>query len=88
MAISHQLVFVLQSVLEQGPNDWLQLRVRGQQVGAEHFQPCVGQPVHCRHRMSDSSAFIRRSKKVNSKQLKALRIDRRLTFLIEETERV
>lgn len=58
VTISHQLVLVLQSVLEQGPYDWLQLSVRGQQIRAEHFQPGVGQPVHCRGGMSDSSVFI------------------------------
>lgn len=37
---------MLQSVLEQGPYDGLQLRVGGQQVGAERLQPHVGQTVH------------------------------------------
>lgn len=48
VTISHQLVLVLQSVLEQGPYDGLQFWVGGQQVGAEHLQPGVGQAVHYR----------------------------------------
>lgn len=46
VAVSHQLMLVLQSVLEQGPYDGLQFRVGGQQVGAEYLQPRVGQAVH------------------------------------------
>lgn len=48
MAVLHQLVLVLQRVLEQGPYDGLQLRVGVQQVGAQHLQSGVGQAVHCR----------------------------------------
>lgn len=48
MAVSHELVLVLQRVLEKCPYDWLQLRVGGQQVGAEQLQPDVSQTVHCR----------------------------------------
>lgn len=51
VTISHQLVLVLQSVLEQGPYDGLQFWVGGQQVGAEHLQPGVGQAVHYREGM-------------------------------------
>jgi len=48
VAVSHQLVLMLQRVLEQGPDDGLQFRVGGEQVGAEYLQPAVGQAVHCR----------------------------------------
>ena len=51
MTVSHQLVLMLQSVLEQGPYDGLQLRVGGQQVRTEYLQPHVGQPVHCGERI-------------------------------------
>lgn len=68
MAISHQLVFVLQSVLEQGPYDGLQLRVRGQQVRAEHFQPGVGQPVHCGREAGRGTALVT-SKELSFKEL-------------------
>lgn len=70
VTVSHQLMLVLQSVLEQGPYDWLQLSVRGQQIRAEHFQPGVGQPVHCRGGMSGSSVFICQSKELNAQALK------------------
>lgn len=50
MAVSHQLILVLQSVLEECPYDGLQFRVGGQQVGAEHLQPCIGQAVHYREK--------------------------------------
>lgn len=57
VTVSHQLVLMLQSVLEQGPYDGLQFRVGGQQVGAECFQPHVGQAVHYREQ-SDSSVIF------------------------------
>lgn len=37
VTVSHQLILMLQSVLEQCPYDGLQFRVGGQQVGAECF---------------------------------------------------
>lgn len=52
VTVSHQLVLVLQSVLEQGPYDGLQFGVGGQQVGAQHLQPHVGQAVHYTERIS------------------------------------
>lgn len=48
VTVSHQLVLMLQSVLEQSPYYGLKLRVGGQQIGAEHLQPCIGQTVHYR----------------------------------------
>ncbi len=62
VTISHQLMLVLQGVLEQSPYDGLQFRVRGQQVGAEHLQPRVGQPVHYREKILfvPTSVIIRR----------------------------
>lgn len=35
VTVPHQIILVLQRVLEQSPYDGLQFRVRGQQVGAE-----------------------------------------------------
>ena len=48
VTVSHQLVLMLQCVLEKCPHDGLQFRVGGEQVGAEYLQPRVGKTVHCR----------------------------------------
>ena len=48
VTVSHQLILVLQCVLEKCPYDGLQFRVRGQQAGAEYPQPRIGQAVHYR----------------------------------------
>lgn len=46
VTVSHQLVLVLQRVLEQRPYDGLQFGVGGEQGGAEQLQPGVRQAVH------------------------------------------
>lgn len=93
VTISNQLVLMLQSVLEQGPYDGLQFRVGGQQVGAEHLQPHVSQPVHCRDGRCDSFRSYMEKSKLNQNRsaLKKMRVyegDQHLTFLIEQTERI
>lgn len=60
VALPHQLVLVLQRVLEQGPDDGFQLRVGGQQVGAQHLQSGVGQAVHCRGDTEFLKAVLKR----------------------------
>lgn len=100
MTVSHQLVLVLKSVLEQGPYDGLQLWVRGQQVGAEQLQPCVGQAVHCREGTwfvhatvtvqisSGETEYIEFLLLKTSAPQRKINVYEQLTFLIEETERV
>lgn len=88
VTISNQLVLMLQSVLEQGPYDGLQFRVGGQQVGAEHLQPHVSQPVHCREGRCDCFRSYTEKSKLNQKRMTVYEGDQHLTFLIEQTERI
>lgn len=88
MTVSHQLVLVLQGVLEQGPYDGLQFRVGGQQVGAEYLEPRVGQAVHYRE-----SVLFQKLSRETLTSISALiknvgTVERHLTFLIEEAEGV